>query len=154
MTGYTLDEQSTRRLAAITRRVEGMSPEEIRGEKSRIVPVQLVEITGAKDETTGLYPGTVITYTDTGAARTKNTVVAEVRVYFSNVAVELKSGNELLCRFSGVTEPDGDDETYGLFVPAIPVKVIEVVTDVNCVDGEIVCDYEEIVVLDFSIPEA
>lgn len=108
--------------------------------------IQLVEITSTLNETTGLYEGTSVTYTHTGSTATQNEL-KECRVYYPHERIRFKIGNVLLCRFSGSDEPG----TFGVFVPCHKYKITEVVTDVNCVEGEIVCDYEEIVVFDFDI---
>ena len=141
------NEAQTKRIINTVRKVEGAPHQDTPSRNEQPPIIQLVEITGEIDGETGLYPGDVITYTDTGASRTKN-VLGECRVHFPVSTVRLKDGNVILCRFSGPI----DGGALGLFVPAYPVKIVEVVTDVECMDNELVVSYEEIVVFDFDIP--
>ncbi len=144
---YSFDQQGMQRAVNAIRRVEAGS--EIGQEpasKYSHAPVQLIEITGAAEGGTGHYPGKVVTYTGTSSGATQNDL-GNVRVHNTVAAVEFKTGNVILCRFTGPTA----DGNYGLFVPAYPVKVTEVVTDVQCVDGEISVDYTDVIVLDLEV---
>lgn len=135
------------RILAATSRVEagvGMDQPDIRNPATPII--QLIRITSTLDEDTGLYEGTVVTYTHEPPSATENDL-GEVRVYFEHARIRLKIGNVIPCRFSG----NDESGEFGVFVPAHKYKIVEVVTDVSCVDDEIVCDYEEIVVIDFDI---
>ena len=144
---YSFDQSGMQRAVNAIRRVEAGSdvgPEN--AAKFSHAPVQLIEITGAAEVGTGHYPGKVVTYTGTGGVATQNNL-GNVRVHNTVATVKFKTGNLILCRFTGPTE----DGNYGLFVPAYPVKVVEVVTDVQCVDGEISVDYTDVIVLDLEV---
>lgn len=142
---YGFDAETTSRLASVVRRVECGDGYELQSHGPKPMAVQLVEITGGLDGQ--LYPGKLVTYTATGVGVGQNNL-GEVRVFSPTYAtVLLKTGNVILCRFSGRTF----DDNFGLYVPAYPVKKKEVVISVTCVDGNFEVDYEEIVVLDMEV---
>ena len=144
---YSFDQSGMQRAVNVIRRVEAgsdMGPPAPNHYPH--APIQLIEIPGAAEVGTGHYPGKVVTYTGTGSGATQNDL-GNVRVHNTVATVKFKTGNLILCRFTGPTE----DGNYGLFVPAYPVKVVEVVTDVQCVDGEISVDYTDVIVLDLEV---
>lgn len=150
MQSYGFGADEVRRIAAAVRKTEASVGQRGGGSGNSVPIIQLIRITSTLDEDTGLYEGTVVTYTHEPPSATENDL-GEVRVYFEHARIRLKIGNVIPCRFSG----NDESGEFGVFVPAHKYTIIEVVTDVNCVEGEIVCDYAEIVVLDFDIePEA
>jgi hypothetical protein len=146
MRSYGFGNEEVRRISNAVKKVEASAGQ---GGENRVdgTPViQLIRITSTLDEATGLYEGTVITYNHVPPSVSENDL-GEVRVFYEHDRIRFKVGNVILCRFSG----NDESGEFGMFVPCHKFKIIEVVTDVNCVEGEIVCDYAEIVVLDFDI---
>ena len=134
------DLESAARIARATRRVEGMLPPSEKNPSDPKTIHQLVKITGAG--TDGIFPAVIISQTTLDTLETTaGPLVCRVNAINDE---QFKIDNIFLARFAGTQ--DG----YGLFAPAFPVKIVEMVKNVECVDGEIDVTYENIVVFDFD----
>lgn len=121
------DLESAARIARATRRVEGMPPPSETISSKVTMPVQILRITGAIDNTTGLYPAKAYGYVHEGDGTDQFTeLLAECRVKALEGA-SFAENDWTLGRFSGKSE----SEPFGVFVAFAVGEIVRWVKPVS-----------------------
>lgn len=110
---FFIDGESMTRIARAVREFEKGSPiPQFSDDRTPTAPVQILRITGTKDNATGLYPASVYGYVHSGdGSGTYNLILEDVRVRALNDEVYAED-QEILGRFSGAE----DGGPLGVFV--------------------------------------